>query len=179
MKGKKILLGVTGGIAAYRVCDLIRELREKGAQVQVVMSENAKQFITPLTLEALSANRVYSDGFAIGDNVEPLHTKLAKSADLIVACPASADIMAKFSHGLANDLLSTIYLASQAPVLIVPAMNNHMYKHPATQANLEILKKRGNVFVEPIVGQLVCGDTDVGHLADQATIVSAIQSSLK
>ena len=178
LKGKTILIGVTGGIAAFRVCELIRQFREKNAVTKVIMTRHAKEFITPLTLEALSGNRVFSDGFELGIYSDPLHTHLAKEADLLLVCPASADVLAKMAHGLADDLLTTVYLATQAKVCVVPAMNNHMFRHPATQDNLLRLRERGVTIVEPVSGKLVCGDTDMGHIAPDEEILKAVEQIL-
>jgi phosphopantothenoylcysteine decarboxylase/phosphopantothenate--cysteine ligase len=178
LKGKTILLGVTGGIAAYRVCDLIRRLKEKGATIKVIMTRHAKEFITPLTLEALSGHRVFSEGFELGVYSDPLHTHLAKEADLLLICPASADVLAKMSHGLADDLLTTVYLATVAKVCVVPAMNNVMYRHAATQDNLLRLKQRGTTIVDPVAGKLVCGDTDMGHIAGDEEILKVVEELL-
>ncbi len=176
---KTILLGVSASIAAYKACDLITELREAGFGVRVVMTKDAQQFITPLALQSFSATEVVTDFFALPGRVKPVHIELAKSADLILVAPASADVIAKLSYGMADDVLTCAALASKAPLLIAPAMNENMWSHPATQENIERLKKRGVKIISPIEGHLVCMDRGMGHLAEIETIVKAVQERLK
>lgn len=173
LSGKNILLGVTGSIAAYRACDLITALRNEGAQVRVVMTKDAQQFITPLSLQSFSGHEVLTDFFSLPGRTKPVHIELARWAHAILIAPASADILAKLSYGFAEDLLTCTVLAAEAKVLVAPAMNEKMYLHPATQENLDRLRKRGVVVVDPIKGHLVCVEEGIGHLAEQATIVSA------
>jgi phosphopantothenoylcysteine decarboxylase/phosphopantothenate--cysteine ligase len=176
---KNILLGVTGSIAAYKACGLVSGLREAGFSVNVVMTKDAHHFVTPLSLQSLAGTEVVSDFFSVPGRAKPIHIELAKKADLILVAPASADIIAKLAHGLADDVLTCTALASTAPLLICPAMNEKMYFHKATQANLEILKKRGAVEVAPIKGHLVCMDEGIGHLAEESVILKAVKKYLK
>lgn len=174
LTGKRIVLGISGGIAAYKAADVCSRLRKAGAQVRVVMTHNATEFITPLTLETLSGNPVsveeFSHAYEIG------HISLAKWADAFVVAPATANVCAKMACGIADDLLSTTYLALQCPVLLAPAMNANMYRHPATQANLQVLSQRGVHFVGPESGFLACGDADIGRMSEPAQIVAAVES---
>ena len=172
LAGKRIVLGVTGGIAAYKACELVSHLKKQKAEVRVVLTEHACKFVPPLSFEALSGNPAHVDTFAPRDGME--HIALAKWADLFVVAPATANAIAKLAWGLADDLMSTTALAMTCPLLIAPAMNANMYRHPATQANLETLKKRGAHFVGPESGRLACGDDDVGRMSEPAAIVEAI-----
>ncbi|MGE0825434.1 MAG: bifunctional phosphopantothenoylcysteine decarboxylase/phosphopantothenate--cysteine ligase CoaBC [Candidatus Binatia bacterium] len=178
LAGKTIVLAVTGGIAAYKAAEITRLLVKEGAIVRVVMTRNAQEFITPLTLQTLSGNPVATETFSLTQESEIGHIHLADSADLIVIAPASADIIGKLAHGIADDLLTTVLLATRAPVLIAPAMNVHMYAHPAVQQNLRILGNRGCYFVEPDEGFLACGYEGKGRLADPADIVEEIRATL-
>lgn len=175
---KNILLGVCASIAAYKVCDLITELRAKNYSVTAVMTRDAKHFITPLVLQSFTANEVVEDFFSLPGRLKPVHIELAKKSDLILIAPATADILAKISYGFAEDVLTCSILASTAPIVIVPAMNEKMYQHPATQENIERLKKRGAHFVPPVEGHLVCSDHGMGHIADNASILKAVDSAL-
>lgn len=176
LSGKKIVLGVTGGIAVYKACELARLFIKRGAQLRVVMTDNAARFVPPLTFETLSGNRVYTDTFAHGEEIE--HISLAKWADLFVVAPATANFMAKAACGIADDLLSTTQLALTCPVLIAPAMNTAMWRHPATQANLETLKARGVRFIGPARGALACGDSDEGRMCSPEEIADAAEAIL-
>ena len=147
LTGKKIVVGVTGGIAAYKACDLVSRLKKRGAQVRVVLTEHACQFVQPLTFETLSGNPAYTDSF--DRKYEIGHVALAKWADLLLIAPATANCMAKMACGIADDLLSTTCLAVRCPVLVAPAMNSAMWRNPATQANLALLRSRGVRFVGP------------------------------
>ncbi len=171
-----ILLGVTGGIAAYKVADLASQLNKRGHEVHVVLTEHATRFITPLTFETLTGNAAHVDGFATGQVIE--HIALARKPDLIVVAPATANVLAKMAHGLADDLLTTTLLATTAPVLIAPAMNVEMWNNPATQANLGVLRARGAIVVEPGVGEMACGEFGAGRLAEVPQILEAIESFL-
>ena len=171
LKGRKIVLGVTGGIAAYKACDLVSRLKKQGAQVRVVLTQHACQFVPPLTFETLSGNAAYTDAF--DRKYEIGHVSLAKWGELFIVAPATANAMAKFACGIADDLLSTTFLAMQGQVLIAPAMNTAMWKNAATQANLETLKARGVRFVGPESGFLACGDEDVGRMSEPEAIVRA------
>ncbi|MBI3319855.1 MAG: phosphopantothenoylcysteine decarboxylase [Candidatus Omnitrophica bacterium] len=170
MESHEIILGVTGSIGAYKAADLVRRLKERGCGVTCVMTHEACQFITPLTLEALSERPVYTELFRRKDP-PVIHTTLADHARLVLIAPATANVLGKLSHGLADDLLGCLVLATTAPVLIAPAMNVHMYRHPAVQQNIARLKTLGYHFVGPDVGRLACGYEAVGHLADVEAIV--------
>lgn len=174
LTNKRILLGVTGSIAAYKAADIVSQLVKLGALVDVVMTESATRFITPLTLQTLSRRPVSADIWDEGNGWQPGHIELADEADLVVVAPATANFIAQSTNGLAPDLLSSIYLATPAPVMIAPAMNGKMYMHPATQKNMEILKGRNHTVIEPAEGMLACGYEGVGKLAPVDEIVSAI-----
>ncbi|RCW50030.1 bifunctional phosphopantothenoylcysteine decarboxylase/phosphopantothenate--cysteine ligase CoaBC [Paenibacillus prosopidis] len=176
LKGKSIILGITGGIAAYKGAALCSKLVQAGANVRVIMTESATKFITPLTLQTLSRNPVYIDTFDERDPAVVSHIDLADHADLIVIAPATANAIAKLAGGHADDMLSTTLLAATCPVLIAPAMNVHMYEHPAVVSNLELLASRGAMFVEPGTGQLACGYVAKGRLAEPEDIAAAIVS---
>lgn len=175
LRGKSILLGVTGGIAAYKAASLCSSLVQAGAEVNVIMTEGATKFITPLTFQTISRRPVVSHVFDERDPSVVSHIDLADHADLIVIAPATANIIAKMAHGLADDMLSTTLLASTAPVLIAPAMNVHMYSHPAVIHNMETLQKRGVTFIEPGEGQLACGYVGKGRLAEPEIILHKIR----
>lgn len=175
---KQILLGVTASIAAYKACDLLTELREAGYAVTVAMTKDAEQFITPLSLQSFAGTEVVRDFFALPGRVKPVHIELAKRSDLILVAPASADAIAKLAYGFADDVLSCTALASEAPLVLVPAMNEKMYRHAATQENLKRLTGRGAVVVQPIEGHLVCSDRGFGHIAENATILKAVAAAL-
>ncbi len=176
LKDKQIVLGVTGGIAAYKACDLTSRLVKAGAKVRVVLTENACKFVPPLTFETLSGNAASTDTFAPRRELE--HIALAKWADAFVIAPATANCLAKLAGGIADDLLSTTALAMTAPLLIAPAMNSNMWRHPATQANMQTLIARGAKTVGPGVGRLACGDDDVGRMAEPQEIVEALDALL-
>ena len=176
LKGKRIVLGVTGGIAAYKACELVSRLKKQGAEVRVVLTGHACRFVPPLTFETLSGNAAATDTFAPRRELE--HIALAKWADLFVIAPATANCLAKLANGIADDLLSTTALAMTCPVLIAPAMNANMYRHPATQANLETLKRRGVHTVGPESGHLACGDDDIGRMSEPEAIVQAVGAIL-
>lgn len=176
---KKILLGVSGSIAAYRACDLITALREAGYLVTVAMTKDAHHFITTLTLQSLAGRPLVDDFFQTQGRVKPVHIELAQQHDLILIAPASADIIAKLAHGMADDILTCTVLASEAPLMIAPAMNEKMYYKPVTQENIEKLKVRGAVFINPIEGHLVCMEKGMGHLAEVPAIVKAVKGCLK
>ena len=178
LDGRTIVVGMTGGIAAYKACELVRLLVQEGATVQVVMTGNAQQFVTPLTLQTLSGRPVATDTFSLTQESEIGHIRLADQAEAIVVAPATANLLAKMATGLADDLLSTILLATQAPVVVAPAMNVHMWEHPATRANLATLRARGVRIVGPGSGSLACGYEGAGRLVDPPEIVEAIQTAL-
>ncbi len=176
LKDRTIILGVTGSIAAYKAADITSRLTEGGAKVFPVMTAEACRFIQPLTLQVLSRNPVASDLWKEGEGWQPGHIELADQADLFLVAPATAHCLALFAQGLAPDLLSSIHLATPAPVMLAPAMNGKMLTHPATQANLEILRSRGYHFIEPDSGMLACGYEGKGKLAAVETIVQSVQN---
>lgn len=178
LAGKCVVLGVTGGIAAYKACELTSRLRKAGAQVYVIMTKNACQFVAPLTFETLSNHPVATDTFARPETWEVEHVALAKRADVFVIAPATANILAKMACGLADDMLSTTVLATRAPVLIAPAMNTGMWDNPATQENVERLQQRGVHFIGPEGGFLACGDTGAGRMSAPKDIFDAIEKLL-
>ncbi len=179
----KIALGVSGGIAAYKAAEIVRLLQDRGIRVQVVMTRAAQEFVRPLTFAALSGEKVITGMFGSEEsqaNVESAieHIAIAQAIDALVVAPATADVLARFAQGIANDFLSTLYLATAAPVVVAPAMNVNMWNHAATQANLEILRQRGVRIVEPGSGYLACGMTGAGRLAENETIVAAVMEAL-
>ncbi|OCG27847.1 bifunctional phosphopantothenoylcysteine decarboxylase/phosphopantothenate synthase [Gilliamella sp. wkB108] len=174
LSGKHILLGITGGIAAYKCPDLVRQLKKAGAQVHVVMTDSAKHFVTPMTLQAVSGNRVSSDLFDPSAELSMSHIELAKWADLLLIAPATANIIAKIANGIADDLLSTICLATPAPIMLAPAMNQQMYSATATQHNLAILASRNISIIGPDNGYQACGDIGPGRMLEPTTIVENI-----
>ena len=180
----KIALGVTGGIAAYKAAEIVRLLQDRGIRVQVVMTRAAQEFLRPLTFAALSGEKVITGMFAPGDGHEPNidsaieHIAVAQSIDGLVVAPATADVLAHFAQGIASDFLTTLYLATTAPVVVAPAMNVNMWNHPATQANLQVLRQRGVKIVEPGAGYLACGMTGPGRLAENEAIVTAVMEAL-
>ena len=180
----RITLGVTGGVAAYKAAELVRRLQQDGFTVQVVMTRSAREFVTPLTFAALSGQKVITDLFAESGgeaNLESAieHIAVAQRTDLLLVAPATADVIAKFARGIADDFLTTLYLASPAPVVVAPAMNVNMWNHAATQENLEMLSARGIHIVQPDEGYLACGMTGPGRLAGQEAIVAAVRAVLK
>jgi phosphopantothenoylcysteine decarboxylase / phosphopantothenate---cysteine ligase len=180
----KIALGVTGGIAAYKAAEIVRMLQERGIRVQVIMTHAAEEFIRPLTFAALSGEKVITGMFSSGEaqtaNIDSAieHIAVAQSIDALVVAPATGNVLAQFAQGIAGDFLTTLYLATTAPVVVAPAMNVNMWNHPATQANLEILRGRGVKIVEPGSGYLACGMTGSGRLAENEVIVAAVLEAL-
>jgi phosphopantothenoylcysteine decarboxylase / phosphopantothenate---cysteine ligase len=179
----KVALGVSGGIAAYKAAEIVRLLQERGVHVQVIMTRAAQEFVRPLTFAALSGQKVITEMFT-GENVEPNidsaveHIAVAQSIDVLLVAPATADLLAKFAQGIASDFLTTLYLATTAPVVLAPAMNVNMWNHPATRTNVEILKARGVRVVEPDEGYLACGMTGPGRLAGNDAIIAATMEAL-
>ena len=173
LDGRTVVMGVTGGIAAYKACEVVSGLTKLGAKVFVIMTHNACEFVAPLTFQTLSKNPVVTDTFATPNKWEVEHISLAKRAELFLIAPATANIMAKMAHGLADDMLSTTVMATRAPVLLAPAMNTGMWENPATQENARILKERGVHFVGPEGGRLACGDSGVGRMSEPQTIIDA------
>ncbi|MGA8869233.1 MAG: bifunctional phosphopantothenoylcysteine decarboxylase/phosphopantothenate--cysteine ligase CoaBC [Candidatus Sulfotelmatobacter sp.] len=176
----KVALGVTGGIAAYKAAEIVRLLQDRGIRVQVIMTRAAQEFVRPLTFAALSGEKVITGMFSSGEEHAPNidsaieHIAVAQAIDALLVAPATADVLAHFAQGMATDFLTTLYLATTAPVVIAPAMNVNMWNHAATQANLEILRSRGVKIVEPGSGYLACGMTGAGRLAENEAIVSAV-----
>ena len=179
LANKQILLGVTGGIAAYKSPELVRRLREAGALVRVVMTENAKRFITPLTMQAVSGQPICDDLFDLQREAAMGHIELARWADLILIAPATADCMAHLAHGFAEDLLTTVCLASRAPVVLAPSMNQGMWRHRTTEENSELLKQKGMHILEPTEGSQACGDVGPGRMMEPITIVEKISEFFK
>jgi phosphopantothenoylcysteine decarboxylase/phosphopantothenate--cysteine ligase len=180
----KVALGVTGGIAAYKAAEIVRLLQDRGIRVQVVMTRAAQEFVRPLTFAALSGEKVISGMFSPGEEHEPNidsaieHIAVAQAIDALLVVPATADAIAHFAQGIASDFLTTLYLATTAPVVVAPSMNVNMWNHPATQANLETLRRRGVKIVDPGSGYLACGMTGTGRLAENETIVAAVLEAL-
>jgi len=171
LSGKEIVLGITGGIAAYKGCEIVRALRKEGAGIRVILTASGARFITPLTLQTLSRNPVYTDLFDLITESEIGHISLAQRANLLMIAPATANILGKIRGGIADDMLSTVVMATAAPVLLAPAMNSQMYASPAVRENVEVLRERGFTFVEPDEGELACGTVGPGRLADTEKIV--------
>jgi phosphopantothenoylcysteine decarboxylase/phosphopantothenate--cysteine ligase len=176
--GKQVLLIVAGGIAAYKALDLVRRGRERGLRFRVILTAGGAEFVTPLSLASLAGEKVYTELFSLTDESEMGHIRLVREADIVVVAPASADLLAKMAHGLADDLASTALLASDRPVLVAPSMNTVMWNHPATRANMALLCARGVRVVGPGAGDLACGETGDGRLADPADILAAIDAVL-
>lgn len=176
LSDKRILLIVTGGIAAYKTLELIRRLHERGALVRCVLTKAGAQFVTPLSLAALSATTVYDDLFSLTDEAEMGHIELSRDADLLVVAPATADILARMATGLADDLATTVLLATDKPVLVAPAMNVRMWEHAATRANVETLAARGVLRVGPGAGDMACGEFGEGRMAEPDEILGAIEA---
>jgi phosphopantothenoylcysteine decarboxylase/phosphopantothenate--cysteine ligase len=170
----RLILGIGGGIAAYKSAELTRLLMQQGHEVQTVMTQAAQEFVRPLTFAALTGRKVFTDLFAIESAIE--HISVAQEHEVLVVAPATANLMAKMAQGLADDFLTTLYLAFTGPVILAPAMNVNMWQHPATQTNLEILRRRGHRIVEPDSGYLACGMTGPGRLADPEAIAAAIEN---
>lgn len=175
LSGKRILLVIGGGIAAYKALELIRRLQDKGATVRGILTSGGAQFITPLSVASLTQDKCYTDLFSLTDEAEMGHIRLSRAADLVLVVPATADLMAKMAHGLANDLASTALLATDKPVMLAPAMNVEMWNRRATQRNLALLLEDGYRTVGPGAGALACGETGSGRLADVADIVTAAE----
>lgn len=178
MGAGRILLVIGGGIAAYKCLELIRRGRERGLEFRCVTTRAAEQFVTPLSLEALSGNRVWRDLFTLGEEAEMGHIRLSREADLVVVAPATADLLAKMANGHADDLASTLLLATDKPVLVAPAMNPRMWEHPATRRNVARLRADGIAFVGPEPGDMACGETGPGRMAEPGAILEAISALL-
>ncbi len=178
-KNMNIVIGVTGGIAAYKVCGLINYLKSEGAIIDVIMTKSATNFITPLTLETLSGNKVITDMFKRPDYIEVEHISLANKADLFLVVPATANIIGKISWGIADDMLSTTIMATKSPVIFAPAMNNNMYENRIVRENIERLKSFGYKFIEPDTGHLACGYEAKGKLPKTKTIIDNVKKLIK
>lgn len=178
LAGKKVVLGVSGGIAAYKAVELLRLLVKEGAEVTVVMTENAKQFVTPLTFEALSGHPVYHEIFGGEASASMAHIRSAENADLMIIAPATANSIGKMAHGLADDPLSTLFAAFAGPVLVAPAMNDKMWDNPAVRENIRTLRKRGVSIIDPEAGELACGVVGLGRLAEPERLLAAVRKGL-
>jgi len=179
LSGKRILLIISGGIAAYKALDLIRRLRERGAEVRPLMTAGAQEFVTPLAVGALAASHVYTDLFSREDEQDVGHIRLARDCDLVLVAPATADLMAKMAHGLAGDLASTVLLATHRPILAAPAMNPAMWAHPATRRNADMLARDGIRFIGPMSGEMAeSGEAGTGRMAEPVEIVAAVETML-
>ena len=176
---KCIVVGVTGGIAAYKAAELVSALVKQGANVHVIMTKSAQEFVTPLTFQTLSRNPVVTDMFALPEHWEVKHISLADKADLVLVVPATANIIGKVASGIADDMLSTVIMATTAPVIFAPAMNVHMYENPILQKNISYLSNEGYTFVEPGQGNLACGYQGVGRLADVSDILRKVTDKIK
>ncbi|MBI3317523.1 MAG: hypothetical protein HYZ90_00010 [Candidatus Omnitrophica bacterium] len=177
---KEVVIGVTGSIACYKACEVVSSLRkDQGLNLQVVMTKEAAHFVTPLTFQTLTGNRVYSDVFEVPEEWDLLHTSLSQKADLILVCPATMNTIGKLANGICDDLLTCVIFASRAPVLLAPAMNKAMFEHPATQENIARLKRFGVQFIGPIRGELACRQVGMGHLSEVEGIADAVRKQLK
>lgn len=176
LKNRSILLIISGGIAAYKSLELIRLLKRDGTDVRCILTAAGEKFVTPLSVSALSQNKVYNDLWSLTDEAEMGHIRLSRESDLVVVAPASADILAKMAHGLAGDLATTALLATNKPVMVAPAMNPEMWNNPATQHNISILTQRGVSVIPPESGEMACGETGVGRMSEATTIHQAIHS---
>jgi len=179
LAGKNILLIISGGIAAYKVLEVIRRLRDREINIRAILTKGGAEFVTPLSVAALTENKVYQDLFSLTDEAEMGHIRLSREADLVLVAPASADILAKMATGQAGDLATTALLATNKPVMVVPAMNVEMWNHAATQANIATLEGRGVIRIGPAAGDLACGETGSGRLAEPAEIIAAVVDFLE
>ena len=178
LKGREIVVGVTGSIAAYKACELVSSLVQRGAGTTVVMTASAAKFVGPLTFQAITRRRVMIDSFDLESVVDPTHVSLTDDADLVAVTPATANFLGKAAHGIADDMLTSLLLAVTCPILVAPAMNDRMWSHPAVVENVKTLKGRGYRFVEPESGFLACGSYAKGRLADPARILAEIEKTL-
>jgi phosphopantothenoylcysteine synthetase/decarboxylase len=174
LENKNIILGICGGIAAYKSCDIVRQLIKLKANVECILTKSGSEIITPITLQSLSKNKIYTDMFEVSNKWEISHISLAQKADIIVIVPATADIIARLACGMANDLLACTVLASKADILICPAMNTNMFNHKATRKNIETLKSYGYRFAMPEKGELACGGCGNGRLASVEAIIKEV-----
>jgi phosphopantothenoylcysteine decarboxylase/phosphopantothenate--cysteine ligase len=178
-KDLNIVVGITGGIAAYKACGIVSYLKSEGANIDVIMTKNACEFITPLTLETLSGNKVITDMFERPDHIYVKHISLAKKADLFLIVPATANILGKVANGIADDMLSTTIMATKAPVIFAPAMNDGMYENPIVQRNIETLRNYGYNIIEPSIGHLACGYNAKGKLPKNEEIIDYVKTLIK
>lgn len=178
-KDMNILIGVTGGISAYKACSLINFLRGEGANIKVIMTKHATKFISPITIEALAGSKVFIDMFEDDDHSEVTHIKLAKEANLVLVVPATANIIGKVANGIADDMLSTTIMATKSPVIFAPAMNNQMFENRIVQDNIKKLEEYGYKFIQPVVGHLACGGSEIGKLPSTKTLVKRTEEIMK
>ena len=178
-KANQVILGITGSIAAYKACDIISALRKEDINVQVILTKEAQAFITPLSVQTLSCDKVITDMFALPEKWEPIHTSIADKAALILIAPATANVIGKLANGICDDILTCVVYAAKTPILIAPAMNEKMYKHEIVQANIKRLKNIGYKFIGPIKGHLACGHEDIGHIANTDDIVKETKRLLR
>lgn len=176
---KTVIVGVTASIAAYKACEIVNLLRKNSFDVRVIVTEDALEFVTPLTMQTLSGNKVLTDIFEPPEKWSPVHTSLADSASLILIAPATANVIGKLANGICDDLLTCVTYASKSPVLIAPAMNENMYNHRMVTGNIAKLKKIGYVFVGPVKGRLACGHDGKGHIAPVPEIIREVKKILK
>ena len=182
MKNKErglIVVGITGSIAAYKVCEIISLLKKESFGIRAILTKEGEKFITPLTVQTLSCNKVFTDMFELPEEWDPAHISLAKSATAVLIAPATANIIGKLANGICDDLLTCVVYATKAPVLIAPAMNENMYKHKVVQDNIAKLKKIGYTFIDPARGHLACGCIGTGHLAETKDIVERVKRLAK
>ncbi len=177
-KDKTIVIGVSGGIAVYKVCDLVSRLKKLNARVKVIMTKSATEFVSPLTFQTLSGGKVYTEMFEYLDHWDVEHISIAKSANVFVLAPATANVIGKIRHGIADDMLTTTFMATTAPKVIAPAMNTNMYMNPIVQDNMKALKEMGYIFAEPDSGYLACGDVGAGRLTDNESIIEKLKEVL-
>jgi phosphopantothenoylcysteine decarboxylase/phosphopantothenate--cysteine ligase len=176
---KTVIVGVTASIAAYKACEIVNLLRKDSFDVRVILTKDALEFVTPLTLQTLSGNKVLTDMFEPSETLAPVHTSLADNASLILIAPATANVIGKLANGICDDLLTCVTFASKAPVLIAPAMNENMYNHRVVMANIAKLEKIGYSFVGPIKGHLACGHDAIGHIAPVSEIIKEVKKIIK
>lgn len=179
LKDKNIVLGISGGIAAYKACEIISLLKKAGANVDVIMTKNATEFITPLTVSTLAKSRAVVDMFEIPEQYTPEHISLARKADLFLVAPATANVIGKVANGIADDMLTTTIMATNAKVVFAPAMNDNMYNNKIVKSNIQKLKDFGYLFIEPACGELACGTKGVGRLEEPKVIVEKISELLE
>ena len=176
--GRRIVVGVCGSIAAFKAAEVVSQLAQRGAEVTPMLTAGARRFVTPLTFQTLAGRRALYKSFDLELTDDPTHIKLAKATELLLICPATANVLAKLAHGLADDLLTSFALAARCPLLIAPAMNTQMWLHAAVRANVQTLRGRGAGFVEPGEGFLACGDTGPGRLAEPMEVVRSVERAL-